>query len=156
MSFVSVAAVAGINTKTCPKKFTLNYENIKRLPLTPEIENDFTAFTIWEALEKVKSFSESYTLTTPANVALCVYVNDHSMAFLVPGDGTFELTISLDPTSGMGVFVRTNVTSFTNGKVAVSNEESDRTFYTQVLSDSGSFEVLGTINVAIAEAVKTK
>lgn len=156
ISFMSAQVMAGVDTKTCPKKFTLTYSNITRLPLSTEIENDFTAFTVWGQLEKVKNLNEAYEITTPTNVALCVYVNSNSMAFLVPGDGTFELTISLDPMSGMGLTVRTSVTSFENGKVTISNQEGDRTFFTQVISDDGKKEVIGTINVAVAESVKVK
>jgi hypothetical protein len=152
---LSYNAMADVDIKSCPKKFTLTYSNLNRIPLNEEIQNDYMAFRTWNFLDKVKNIQESFQLSNSMGNSICFYVNDHSMAFIVPQQGIFELSVSLEASSGMAITVRTKVASISNGKLTVTNDEADKIFYTQIRSEETN-EVTGQINVVKAESVTIK
>jgi hypothetical protein len=149
--FFSTTTFALVDSKNCPKSFSITYYDINRNPITKEITENPAIKAGWDTVNNEQKFEQVFTLFTRSNTALCVYVNNTVAAFLQTNDGVDELMIPFKN----NLYFRTKILSFSNDYIELAVDEESKDIYAAVLqpdSDGGSNQI-GEIEVGQAQAV---
>ncbi len=149
--FFSTTTFALVDSKNCPKSFSITYYDISRNPLTKEITENPAIKAGWETVNKDQKFEQVFTLSTRSDTALCVYVNKSVAAFLETNNGVDELMIPYKN----NLYFRTKILSFSNDFIELAIDEESKDIYAAVLqpdSDGGSNQI-GEVEVGQAQAV---
>ena len=123
----SFNSFARINTAKCPNQINIQYKNITKLPLTSEISQNAILDKAYKTVIESDAVNTTYHLLTRTNDTLCVYTNEHFVAFLQTNNNIDELMVPYNEFT----FFRTKVISVNNNNIELSKDADSLLLFAQ-------------------------
>lgn len=151
LALFSFSSFALVDSKNCPKSFSVTYSNITRSPLTAEIESSWSVKSFWERFQNAEKLERFFVISTRSNTALCVYTSNNFAALLQTNNGVDEIAVPFD----YNVFFRTKVISFSPNHIEISNDNASRDLLAPIfVLNSDSVSIEGEVKIGTAEKVE--